>query len=181
MRYIYIRRWSLLWTLGIPVYSFWLCQQCKDWGLFIQIIFQDCVYSESTLEITLERTSLVVHLVKNPPAMWETWVWSLGWEDPLEKGKSTHFSILAWRIPWTVYSMGSQRVGLSNFHFHNLRDEVLSLWIINGLITVHYKSGDYPKLRVLLLWYPLRVYTSIIRNLCIIHLGLLFGLGNQHV
>ena len=46
--------------------------------------------------------SLVAQLVKNPPAMWETWVWSLGWEDPLEKGKATHSSILAWRIPWTV-------------------------------------------------------------------------------
>jgi len=45
---------------------------------------------------------LVAQLVKNPPAMWETWVQSLGWEDPLEKGKSTHSSILAWRIPWTV-------------------------------------------------------------------------------
>ena len=44
----------------------------------------------------------VVQMVKNPPAMWETWVQSLAWEDPLEKGKATHFSILAWRIPWTV-------------------------------------------------------------------------------
>ena len=41
--------------------------------------------------------------------MQETWVLSLGWEDPLEKGKATHSSILAWRIPWTVQSMGSQR------------------------------------------------------------------------
>ena len=47
-------------------------------------------------------TSLVAQLVKNPPAMQETWVQSLGWEDPLEKGKVTHFSILAWRISWTV-------------------------------------------------------------------------------
>ena len=39
---------------------------------------------------------------KNLPAMQETWVQSLGWEDPLEKGKATHSSILAWRIPWTV-------------------------------------------------------------------------------
>ena len=46
--------------------------------------------------------SLAVQLVKNPPAMRETWVRSLGWEDPLEKGKATHSSILAWRIPWTV-------------------------------------------------------------------------------
>ena len=46
--------------------------------------------------------SLVAQLVKNPPAMWETWVQSLGWEDPLEKGKAIQSSILAWRIPWTV-------------------------------------------------------------------------------
>ena len=52
----------------------------------------------------------MAQLVKNLPAMWETWVWSLGWEDPLEKGKATHSSILAWRIAWTVQSMGSQRV-----------------------------------------------------------------------
>ena len=41
-------------------------------------------------------------LVKNPPAMWETRDLSVGWEDPLEKGKATHSSILAWRVPWTV-------------------------------------------------------------------------------
>ena len=46
--------------------------------------------------------SLVAQLVKNLSAMWETWVRSLGWEDPLEKGKATHSSILAWRIPWNV-------------------------------------------------------------------------------
>ena len=48
--------------------------------------------------------SLVAQLVKNPPAMQETRVRSLSWEDPLEKGKATHSSILAWRIPWTIYS-----------------------------------------------------------------------------
>ena len=46
--------------------------------------------------------SLVAQLIKNPPAMQETWVRTLDWEDPLEKGKATHSSILAWRIPWTV-------------------------------------------------------------------------------
>ena len=46
--------------------------------------------------------SLAAQLVKNPPAMWETWVHSLGWEDPLEMGTAVHSSILAWRIPWTV-------------------------------------------------------------------------------
>ena len=55
--------------------------------------------------------SLVAQTVKNPPAVWETWVWSLGWEDPLEKGKDTPSSILAWRIPWTLWPVGLQRVG----------------------------------------------------------------------
>ena len=54
--------------------------------------------------------SLVAQLLKNLPAMWETWVQSLGWEDLLEKGTATHSNILARRIPWTVQSMGLQRV-----------------------------------------------------------------------
>ena len=53
----------------------------------------------------------VAQLVKNQPAMQETWIWSLGWEDPLEKGIAIHSSILALRIPWTVWSMGLQKVG----------------------------------------------------------------------
>ena len=57
-------------------------------------------------------------IVKNLPAMQETWVQSLGPEDPLEKGIATHSSILAWRIPWTeepggTQSLGSQRIGLN--------------------------------------------------------------------
>ena len=64
---------------------------------------------------------LVAQLVKNLPAMWETWVRYLGWEDPLDKGKATHASILAWRIPRTIQSMGLQRAGhdwaTSNFTF----------------------------------------------------------------
>jgi len=59
--------------------------------------------------------SLVAQLVKNPPAVQETWVRFLDWEDPLEKEMATHSSILAWRIPWTeepggLQSTGSQRV-----------------------------------------------------------------------
>ena len=54
--------------------------------------------------------SLTAQLVENPPAMRETWVRSLGWEDPLEKGKAMHSSILAWRIPWTiVYGVARSR------------------------------------------------------------------------
>ena len=57
--------------------------------------------------------SLVTQLVKNPPAMWETWVWSLSWEDPLEKGKATHSSILAWRIPRTVHGVTTEWLSFS--------------------------------------------------------------------
>ena len=60
--------------------------------------------------------SLVAHMLKNLPTVWETQVQSLSWEDPLEKGIATHSSILAWRVPWTEepggkQSMGSHRVG----------------------------------------------------------------------
>ena len=63
--------------------------------------------------------SLVAQLIKNSPAMWETWVWPLDWEDPLEKGPATLSNILAWRIPWTVWSMGLQRIrhDWANFTF----------------------------------------------------------------
>ena len=57
--------------------------------------------------LMVKSAFLVAQLVKNPPAVRETWVRSLGWEDPLEKEKATHSSILA----WTVQAMGSQRVG----------------------------------------------------------------------
>ena len=65
------------------------------------------------------RASLLAQLVKNPPVMQETWVQSLGWEDPLEKGTATHSSILAWRIPWTciVHGVAKSWTRLSDFHF----------------------------------------------------------------
>ena len=60
--------------------------------------------------------SLEAHMVKHLPTMWETWVRSPGWEDPLEKEMATHSSILAWKIPWMeepgrLQSIGLQRVG----------------------------------------------------------------------
>ena len=58
----------------------------------------------------------VAQLVKNPPTMWDTWVQSLGWEDPLVKGKATHSSILAWRI--SVHWVTKNWTGPSNFCFH---------------------------------------------------------------
>ena len=75
-------------------------------------------------------------LVKNLPAVQKTWVWSLGQEDPLEKGIETHFSILAWRIPWTeepggLQSMGSQRVShdwvTSSFTFFQVSAKLVNV------------------------------------------------------
>ena len=67
-----------------------------------------CIFVSSH---TVLWASLVAQMVKNLPGMRETWVRSLHWEDTLEKGMATHFSILAWRIPCTIQSVGSQRVG----------------------------------------------------------------------
>ena len=65
---------------------------------------------ETDYPLQYSWASLVAQLVENPPAMWETWIRSLGWEDPLEKGKVTSFSILAWRILWTIQSMGHKEL-----------------------------------------------------------------------
>jgi len=85
---------------------FWLSQLC---------IFKLVQFTSVNRVYWRVRASPVAQTVKNPPAMWDTWVRSLDWEDPLEEGMETHSSILAWRIPmdreaWWASSMGSQRV-----------------------------------------------------------------------
>ena len=79
------------------------------------MLVSDVQQSVLVILIYVYMASLVAQLVKSLPAMWETWVQSLGQEDPLEKEMATHSSILACRIPWTeepggLQSMGSQRV-----------------------------------------------------------------------
>ena len=73
------------------------------------------------MKILLRWASLIAQLVKNPPAMRETWVRSLGWEDPLKKGKTIHSSILTWRIPWTVHRVAKNQTRLSDFHFLSVK------------------------------------------------------------
>ena len=78
-----------------------------------------CFSSMSLPTITLDTSTepfLVAQMVKNLPAMQDTWLQSLSWDDPLEKGMATRFSVLAWRIPWTeapggLQSIGSHRLG----------------------------------------------------------------------
>ena len=65
----------------------------------------------------------MAQMIKNPPAMQETWVQSLGWEDPLEKEIATHSSVLAWRSPWTEGSgscspWGHKELNITEQHFH---------------------------------------------------------------
>ena len=68
--------------------------------------------------ILTNLVSFIAQLVKNPPAMQKIWVRSLGWEDPLEKGRATRCSILVWRIPW-IKGAAKNWTWLSNFHFHH--------------------------------------------------------------
>ena len=79
--------------------------------------------------------SLVAQLVKNLPLMWETWVRSLVWEDTLEKGRATHSSILAWRITWSVWSMGvtKSQTQLSDFHFQGIHEQIKAGIVLSKL------------------------------------------------
>ena len=77
------------------------------------MIFPDISFSNISHFYGDFVASLVAQLVKNLPVIWETWVQSLGWEDPLEKGKATHSSILAWRIPWTIYPWGHKELDMT--------------------------------------------------------------------
>ena len=91
----------------------------KSTGVGCHCLLQIVYTAYIALNCTVCRASLMAQTVKNPPAVQETeetWVPSLGREDPLEKGMATHSSILGWRIPWTekpggLYSMGLQRAG----------------------------------------------------------------------
>ena len=100
----FFSNWS---TMGIVFFFFFAFIAFKIW---VNLLAHHCItvveYSEFDCILTFTKKKkmapLVAQLVKNLPAMWETWVWSLGWGDPLEKGMATHSSILARRIPWTV-------------------------------------------------------------------------------
>ena len=117
--------WENVWTTYRIVRGIYKTSRCTS----IQFLFP-CPLWMLMMPVRchwfLPWASLVAQVVKNSPAMWETWVRSQGWEDPLEKGTSTHSSVLAWRIPWTeepsrLRSMGLQsRTWLSDFHFYYL-------------------------------------------------------------
>ena len=77
-------------------------------------MLQNALSNCDSVHLMLLWISLVAETVKNQPEMWDTFVQSLGWEDPLEEGLATHSSILAWRIPWTEEAGGLQSMVLQN-------------------------------------------------------------------
>ena len=127
------------WTPGVVM-------DREAWCSMIHGVAKSRTWLSDWTELTLEMCSFLGGLVvKNLPAMQETPVWSLGWEDPLEKEKATHSSILAWEIPWTeepdgLQSRGSQRVG------HDLMTKEQLYYFFKNyfnwrLITLQYCSG----------------------------------------
>ena len=120
--------------LLLPFNTFVWCAAVSQTLLYLQITWESCqqvfwVYLlrqilvspsshdaitaglDNTWTVKIQWSSPMAQLVKDPPAMRETWIRSLGWEDPLEKETATHSCTLAWRIPRTVLSTGLQRVG----------------------------------------------------------------------
>ena len=86
-----------------------------------------------------EGATLIAQLVKNPPVMQETWIQFLGQEDPLEKGMATHFSILAWRIPWREESGGLQYMGLQKLVMAEWLTQHNNTKLINHVVEVYLK------------------------------------------
>ena len=102
-------------------------RQSDSQAQLLTIFWDALVALKFTVHMGNGGASLGAQLGKNPPAMWETWVPSLGWEDPL-KGKATHSSILAWRIPWTiciVQGVAKSRTRLNDFHLTSLTHNIL--------------------------------------------------------
>ena len=95
--------------------------ESQGWGSLVGCRLWGCTRLKWVGSSSSSRASLVAQMVKNLPVVWETWVQSLGWEDPLEADMATHSSILSWRIPmdrgacWaTVHSVAKSQTGLSN-------------------------------------------------------------------
>ena len=110
---------------GIPssvAYSMGTCHYSPNFSN--DLIFKMAIWTQLNDICKELRASLVAQMVKNLPAMQTTWIWSLGWEDPLEKAMATCSSILAWRIPWTEQPGGLQSMGVTK-NWTQLSDKYL--------------------------------------------------------
>ena len=92
-----------------------------------------------TFDPSLSGASLVAQIIKNLPAVQETWLQSPGLEDPLEKGMTTHSSILAWRIPWREESGGLQYMGLQKLVMAEWLTQHNNTKLINHVVEVYLK------------------------------------------
>ena len=111
------------------------------------------------IELSLKWASLVIQMTKNPPAMWETLVLSLGWEEPLQKERVAHFSILTWRIPWTEEpgrAKGSQRVRHDRATFTYIYTYILIIsFALKSSLVLIYRSYPWFLLKVWFIFFPL--------------------------
>ena len=125
----------------------------SPWAVFLLI------YQMGRITFILCRVFPVAQKVKNPPAVQETQVWSLGQEDPLQKEMATHSSTLAWRVPWMeepgrLLFMGWQRVGQDLTTKQQQQRKIVTLELANGKIV---KSGNlYNRIQVVLKLWVLR-------------------------
>ena len=103
---------SLHWELGVLATGPWGKSQ-------VHYYYQFFFFLVITMQLMGSWASLLAQMVKNQPAMQETWVRSLGWEDPLEEGMVTYSSILAWRSPWTEEPDGLQSTGPQRLRDHS--------------------------------------------------------------
>ena len=109
-------------TSGISQFTY--CWSLKDFEHYFASMWNEhhcaIVWTFFDLAFLWDWASLVAQLVKNLPAMQETWVWSLGWKDPLEKGKATYSSILENSMDCRVHGVAKSQTWLSNFHFFGI-------------------------------------------------------------
>ena len=117
------------------MFSLWILNICLQYmKVILQILL--CIISIPQVGYMGKkciRASLMAQMVKNLPAMWETWVWPLGWEDPQEEGMAIHSSILAWRIPWTEATV------------HGVTKQSNTTWQLNSchhIFLGYYKKDD---------------------------------------
>ena len=128
--------WSLVFVPFLnPAWRYGISQFMYCWNLLSTVLGISIISILNTrFPWWLLWASLVDQVVKNTPAMQDTWIRSLGWEDPLEEGTSGHSNILAWRIPRTevpgkLQSMGSQRVGHDWVTFTSFTFHVRHVWV----------------------------------------------------
>ena len=116
---------------GVPFLISFLCSPDTHLSSLGFIFFQSFTWA-----------SPVAQMVKNLPAIWETWVWSLDWKDPLEEGIETHSSILAWRISWTEEPGGLQSKGLHRVR-HDWETNIFTFTL--SVLHLLYQS-DFPRI-----------------------------------